>query len=217
MTQPAAAVIPIREPETSKLRLRSILSKDQRAALSLALLSRVLGAVQESRVNRAVLVASSIESVLDVARLYSKTSVVAESRHHGGVNQAMKDGLKFLHSGDTENILLLPSDLPLLRGSTLTKAKELLSDYDAVINPSHDLNGTALLAFHRDKTVPLHYDDDSFRKHILELDRLGVKFKILELRDFSYDVDCKRDLTFLMRFFNVAEFADLLEKIPKGL
>lgn len=212
-------IIPVREFANTKLRLRSVLSKRQRANLTSSLLLKVLSQVEKSHALGAIIVASSPDLVRKRVRGFSKVLVIRESRHHGGVNSAMQDGLKYIGKEHHDAaIILIPSDLPLLTFKALDNIIHLLEKYDLLINPSSKLDGTSLLAFNLGLgQIPFHYDDDSFRKHSAEMKKLKIKHLILRMREFSFDVDSDRDLGTLCKTLKASSFRELLVKLEDGI
>ena len=212
-------IIPVREFQNTKLRLIGTLSADQRAALTCALIRRVLYAAQKSDVAKVFVVASDPVSVSTQTQEFSKVKVIRESMHHGGVNSAMMDGINAINHSQNGyesdlSLILLPSDLPLITSGGLNKILHLLTKYDLLINPSLKLDGTSLLAFNaRNGKIPLHYDDNSFYKHDLEAKDLGIKYRILKWKQFSFDVDTEEDLKRLMTIYNSSSLKGLMEKI----
>lgn len=212
-------IIPVRQFTSTKLRLRSVLSKTQRANLTCSLLLNVLSQVEKSQAVGAIVVASKPDLVRKRVRGFSKVRVIRESRYHGGVNSAMQDGLKYIGKKHQDaSIILIPSDLPLLTFKALDNIISLLEKYDLLINPSSKLDGTSLLAFNLGLgQIPFHYDDDSFRKHWAEVKELKIKHLILKMREFSFDVDSDRDLERLSKTLKALSFRELLAKLEDGI
>jgi 2-phospho-L-lactate/phosphoenolpyruvate guanylyltransferase len=201
-------VIPVRELSTTKLRLESILTQTERIALTRALLNRVLTEVDHSSVDRVVVVASDIEQI--DRNKHSKLKVISESHAFGGVNLAMQDGLAEIGDIDAKS-LLIPSDLPLLDGNALNGALSLLDNHDLIICPSRKRDGTNLLGFVRSGAIPLHYDDDSFTKHLLEAEANRLDYLLLDSEEFSFDLDDVEDLKDLQEIKAAPSYQKLLE------
>ena len=212
----SVAIIPVREFEDTKLRLQTILAPKQRGELTKKLLQGVLSAIEASCISRAAVVATDQDLVRRTHKASQKTQIIQESIHHGGVNSAMRDGLSIISGQGYDSVLLMPSDLPLITAEAVNKVLELLDRYDLLINPARKLDGTSLLAFNLSKqAIPLHYDDDSFRQHVEEAKRLGLHFRILNMIEFSYDVDSTEDIESLMKRTHAESFEDLLARLDK--
>ena len=210
------AVIPVRDFATTKLRLKSILDERQRATLTATLLKNVLRAVEESDLDRVIVVAANREKAAKDLVGFSKLVVIQESTHNGGVNHAMQDGINSLgSSAESSSFLFIPSDLPLLNGGALNKALELLSKHDLIIIGSDKKDGTNLLGMSRSGIIPMHYDDDSFTKHLVEAESRGVDYVAPVWQEFSFDVDDREDLETLVRIMQVSSFDELISKLRR--
>ena len=207
------AVIPVREFATTKLRLKEVLSTEKRVALTAALLKRVVRALERSQIEHVVVVATdTIEAALCLHRI-SKVTVIPEKMHHGGVIEAMRVGIDFSIGREAKTVTMLPSDLPLITHSKINEALDILRQRDLIINPSLREDGTNLLAMKTSLKFELHYDDDSYVKHLQEARSMGLNFQSLNWREFSNDLDDASDLERAMIFYDSKRLVDFLEKI----
>ena len=209
------AIIPVREFRESKQRLNLILSREERAELTFALLRKVISELQNSKIERIILVASDEIEAQNSLSQFSKLEIIRESKHHGGVNSAMKDGISRIAASRESKVLLLPSDLPLITSIAIDRVIEMLDVYDLIINPSDRRDGTNLLGFNLSKVIELHYDDQSVSNHILEAEKRKLHFKLIEWEELTFDVDDRQDLENLKRQYKVTNFPDLLLAITK--
>jgi 2-phospho-L-lactate guanylyltransferase len=207
------AIVPVREFSGAKMRLSPALSMEQRSALSRALLSRLISALDISRISKIILVSSDPKETLSSLRVSSKLTVIRESVHHGGVNGAMIDGIDLARKEGAKTISLLPSDLPIINHSKINEALDLLTSFDLIINPSFLRDGTNLLAFVSHLDFKLYYDDDSYSKHFKEAETRRLKFRSLEWNEFSTDLDVEADLKRTMKHYSVSNFEELITKI----
>jgi 2-phospho-L-lactate guanylyltransferase len=208
------AIVPIREIENTKLRLATALTQSQRSELSTALLHRTLRSVEGSSIDYAWLV-SSLPETLSGLQQYQKLAVVRESIFHGGVNSAMRDGFVAAKSRfEISASILIPSDLPLVSATALNEVLESLEKYDMIINPSEKRDGTNLLGFKGpDFLITLHYDDDSYRKHLLEAGERHLNYLAIEKQEFLHDLDSYEDLSFAKKHFAAVTFEELVKEI----
>lgn len=216
MKKKVLGIVPVREFENTKLRLRKCLSKSERSSLSQALLGHVLRALQDSDVKKTLIVSSDRAAISKLVRKLKDIVVIAEEKHHGGVSSAVENGVSYCSNrmkGIT-SIMVLPSDLPLLSSKAINKAISKLRNYDLVIGPSSKLDGTSLLLFNVERgRIPFHYDDNSYRNHIKEAKRFKINYTILKSREFSFDIDTIDDVKKLMSKLRVGSFQDLLREI----
>jgi 2-phospho-L-lactate guanylyltransferase len=209
------AIIPVREFDESKQRLGGVLTPKERADLTFALLLKIVSQLQLSKVDKIIMVAADDTEVRSALPSLSKLEIVKESVHHGGVNSAMRDGLQRT-STSSSKVLLLPSDLPLITSSVIDKALDSLDVNELIINPSIRKDGTNLLGFWRNNPIELHYDDDSVAKHLREIEKMKLRFLLLEWKEFQIDVDDAEDLNYLMNLYAACSFENLIEKIRNG-
>jgi len=69
-----------------------------------------------------------------------------------------------------------------------------------VISPSADYTGTNLLLMTRRGAIPLHYDDDSFSKHVSEATSARSAFAVYYSENVAFDIDRAGDVH---RYFKV--------------
>jgi 2-phospho-L-lactate guanylyltransferase len=194
LTSPVV-IIPVKSSRV-KSRLSSLLSDAQRREFARLLLSDVLGALAEGGLLEGTYVVSSDGSTLDLAKSLGACGV--SEREDEGVNSAVLRGEG--RAKATDGILVLPSDLPLLRAREL---KELLrlkaAGVDLVIAPSMGFNGTNALLFSPSIRLPLSYDDDSFWNHIKAAARRGLSVAVCCRLGLMFDVDTPEDFQALAR------------------
>jgi 2-phospho-L-lactate/phosphoenolpyruvate guanylyltransferase len=215
MKRKVVAIIPVREFKNTKLRLGRWLGSPQRAALTISLLYRVLTALQHSKVQATVIVATDMRSTSRVAKKF-KSLVIHEKRHHAGVSKAMEDGIAYALSHFTEatSFMLIPSDLPFLSRDAINEAISKLEDKDLVISPSMKRDGTSLLLFNFPRgKIPLHYDDYSYKRHLKEAKKLHVRYSIFPKKAFSFDVDSISDLRKLMKSLKAESVQEISQKL----
>jgi 2-phospho-L-lactate guanylyltransferase len=100
-----------------------------------------------------------------------------------------------------ERRLVIPADLPLLGVEDL-KAGPMLAREGAevVISPSETFDGTNLLLLRPEEAFALHYDDDSFRKHVATANRLRLQVAVYYSRGVGFDIDRPSDLHRFFKF-----------------
>ncbi|HZW56309.1 MAG TPA: 2-phospho-L-lactate guanylyltransferase [Nitrososphaerales archaeon] len=221
------AVIPVRDFANTKLRLGRFLTETQRAELTKSMLLIALRALEGSVVDRVVVVASNPSEVRDAIGELTKVAVLREHSRRGGVNNAMQTGMDYLadvlnqggkNSGlpsipRNYQVMLIPSDLPLLDSSSINQMVALKETCDMLINPSRKRDGTSLLLMERGKAIPLHYDNNSFVKHVDEARKMGLNFRITDARQFSFDIDDQEDLRLLSQELGSSNFEELIRTL----
>ena len=187
-------LIPVKASET-KSRLSSVLSRTERADLGSLLLSGVLGALGEAGLLAVTYVVSSDPNALRLAS-NSGAGVVRETKDEG-VNSAVNAGVDA--TGRPARVLVLPSDLPLLRASEVRRTLSLGRLLNIVIAPSVSFNGTNALLFSPRDGLLLSYDKDSFWNHVRASGRLGLSVGVSSEPGLIFDLDSPEDLRNLAR------------------
>lgn len=190
-----AVLIPVKSSKV-KSRLAGILSEDDRREFTRLLLSDVLGAFNRAGLIRHCYVVSSDHSILKLAA--GLGAHLVEESGDSGVNSAVQKGLE--ETGFPESVLVVPSDLPLLRTSDIRHALKLRSSgLGVVIAPSKSFNGTNLLMFSGALKFRLSYDKDSFWNHIAAGARQGLSIGVCSGGGLMFDVDSPDDFRALAR------------------
>lgn len=163
-----AVIIPVKQNDP-KSRLNKLFSKEERKQLQMVMLEDVLRVLLHSGLVQDTYVVSRDTEVLNHAVKLSANSL--HESYESGVNNAVYYAMNLLEGYAAW--LIIPSDIPLLSSREIQVALHLhKSGADVVISPSRKLDGTNLLLITSISKIPLHYDDDSFKKHIREaLDR----------------------------------------------
>lgn len=193
-TAGTAVVIPVKRDDP-KERLSTLLSPAQRRQLQVAMLEDTLQTLIKAGMVGDTFVVSPDVQILDFVRRFGARSVPEPA--DAGVSAAVARAL-----GETSSYartLVLPGDLPLLSVDDLETAVTLAREgADVVIGPSGSLDGTNLLLIAGGARIPLHYDDDSFRKHFRGAVSLGLKVAVYRSPGVSFDMDSPGDVE---RFF----------------
>lgn len=199
-------VVPVKSGR-KKSRLSGLLAAPEREEFSRLLLVGVLRALREARLIGSTYVVSSDRRVLAIA-LRSGSKAVSEP-NDVGVNGAVARALTT--AGKVEDVLVIPSDLPLIRGADLLHLIRIKSQgVDAVIAPSLAFDGTNALLYGPHSGFNLSYDDDSFWNHLVSLARNGLATGVCTDRGLTFDVDTPDDFRALGRLRSSrppAEFA----------
>ena len=189
---PFAVLIPVKSSGT-KSRLAPVLSLAERRELQTLLLSGVLRALREAGLLAETRVVTSDRQILRLAAS-SGAGTVREDRDRG-VNAAVGAGIRAL--GRTSRVLVLPSDLPLLRASEVRHLATLGELLQVVIAPSATFNGTNALVFSPGAGLKLSYDRDSFWNHIRGSGRKGLSVGVASEPGLTFDLDSPQDLRIL--------------------
>jgi 2-phospho-L-lactate guanylyltransferase len=131
------------------------------------------------------------EEVLNFARANGVIGVVEPGVE---LNEALKLAVDYAVAEGASSVLILPSDLPLLRAADIENIIAMASSpRDIVIAPSKD-NGTNALLLLPPDVMNLRFGGESFPSHIAEARRVGVRPRIYRSVNVSTDVDDVEDL-----------------------
>jgi 2-phospho-L-lactate guanylyltransferase len=190
-----AVLIPVKS-SAAKSRLSQVLSGLERREFAELLLRGVLEALGQAGLLSSSYVVSSDSRTLTLARRMGADVILEPG--NAGVNSAVSRGIR--RTRPSENVLVIPSDLPLLQASELRHLIALKSaGLDVVMAPSWSFDGTNALLFSRERGITLSYDDDSFWNHLESCAQRGLSVGVSSRRGLTFDVDSPEDLRSLAR------------------
>jgi 2-phospho-L-lactate guanylyltransferase len=205
-----AVIIPVKG-ENPKGRLSPLLNLAQRRQLQIAMLEDALQTLIKARMIGQTFVVSSDPQILEFVHRFGASSI--SEKGDSGVNSAVSRGLDATEA--YERKLVIPADLPLLAVEDLKAAPMLAREgAQVVISPSETFDGTNMLLLTRGVELPLHYDDDSFRKHFAEAVALRLRVAVYYSKGVGFDVDRPRDLH---RFFKFQKRGNTLTFLGRTL
>ncbi|MCX8204928.1 MAG: 2-phospho-L-lactate guanylyltransferase [Candidatus Nezhaarchaeota archaeon] len=191
------AAVPAKDPRLAKTRLSKILSGEDRAGLSVAMLRDVLTALLEAEeLSKVLVVSSSYEVLSEAARMGAVPVREDEPR---SVNDALSLALEVCLREGADALLIAPSDLPLLTKSCVSRLIDLLGPPPSVVlSPSRGLVGTNVLLLSPPNAISFSFGHDSFNRHLSQALERGVDVIIYEAPELSLDVDEEEDLRRLL-------------------
>ena len=186
------AIVPVRQSSVAKTRLAGALSKKQRAALSLAMLSDVLDALRRTKeVGSIVLVTRDINAArLGIAK---GARVLSEGRSHG-LNPALRIGIRFAEREGADQVLIVPADVPLAKPKDFSRILRAGRKASPLIVPSYDGGGTNALLLRPPSIMPISYGRNSYRRHCRSARKRRLSARVLKLRSLQLDLDTPLDL-----------------------
>lgn len=191
-----AIIIPVRGSEP-KRRLDKILTLEERKLLQALMLQDMLKNIAESTLIKNTYIVSSNSSIVDNKKYESVRFILEKSEK--GVNAAVE--LAITELADYDGWLLLPADLPLFSEADLKMVVMLLKfGFDLIISPSRKFDGTNLLLMLKDKSIKLHYDDQSFKKHLEEARKKRLNVVTYFSKGVSLDIDDESDVEEFMKY-----------------
>lgn len=181
------AIIPVSRFSHAKTRLSPTLSPSEREGLLKAMLMDVTNSLKN--IVSEVVVISSDEDVLDFA--YDLGVKIIQEKGQTDLNGALQQAVDWC-VGECDNVIITPSDIPLL---SLANPENLIAEsekYDLVIAPAKG-GGTNAIIF-KPNTINLKFGDCSFFEHLKDAEMKGLSFQIYDSFYLSLDVNTAEDL-----------------------
>ena len=167
-----------------------VLSLAGRSELERLMLSGVLGALSGAGLLEKTHVVTSDPRIIRLAA--SSGAGTIREHQDEGVNAAVLAGVRALDR--PSRVMVLPSDLPLLRASDVRHLLWLGGLLQVVVAPSATFSGTNALLFAPDAGPGLSYDRDSFWNHLRGCGRKGLSVGVASLPRLTFDLDSPADL-----------------------
>jgi 2-phospho-L-lactate guanylyltransferase len=206
-----ALIIPVKG-SNPKARLSSIFAARERKQLQVAMLEDTLFAVARAKKNQHTYVVSSDREILKFAGRYGVGSV--EEDRDRGVNEAVEGAMAKL--GDYDGWLIMPADLPLISPNDIKTVFTLhRMGSSIIVSPSEDYSGTNLLLMTKKGRIALHYDDDSFNKHLGEATASGLRTAVYYSENVAFDIDHAGDVHRYFKFGRRNSTMNFLERTLK--
>ncbi|RAP48751.1 MAG: 2-phospho-L-lactate guanylyltransferase [Methanosphaera sp. rholeuAM6] len=184
------AIIPVSSFNESKTRLSPFLTKDERIELLKVMLKDIIHVVR-SEVEEIVIVSKDI----NVKSYATKMNInfVHEKEHEDNfLNNAIHDAITEVKLNfPNRDILILPSDIPLIKKQHITSVKNM--DNDLIISPSKG-GGTNLLCFNSSYDYETQFGDMSYFKHLNVANELNMSINLIESFYVSLDMNTPEDL-----------------------
>lgn len=176
------------------------------------MLEDILLSVSLAKKTSRTYVVSSDPEILKFAQRFGVGPIQEES--DGGVTSAVERAISALQHFD--GWLILPADIPLLSPSDIKTVLTLHRlGSQIIISPSEDYSGTNLLLVTQKRRITLHYDDDSFNKHVKEATASGASTAVYYSENVAFDMDHARDVHRYFRFGRRNSTMNFLERTLK--
>ena len=195
------ALIPVKEFTRAKSRLRAYLGAKQCALLAREMLRMVLSSLSRTSAVDHIIVLSSDAAAESIAKKFG-ARFAKEKEIAAGLNDALNSGVNLCWGAQAEKILIVPSDIPLIRPRDVTRILDASADGCAVICPDRRKSGTNALLLHQSNSIDFCYGAESFWRHRQEFDKKKIKATTVDLPHISFDIDTADD------FEDLASFSD---------
>ena len=193
-------LVPMKDPEKSKTRLRDTLNLKDRAYLAKSLFKRTLQILKIVSNNNASLrldlaVISASPEIIDLSKSNNLFPILETGTE--SLKNATEIAKVWATNKGYRSICILPADLANPDPEEIISfLKEASGNRFVTLSPSADL-GTNALHISLPTNFNFRYGKKSFLSHIKAAEKLGVRPKILPLPSLKYDIDTSNDLKYL--------------------
>lgn len=188
------ALIPVKDFQDSKQRLRRAISAVTRSRLAEAMFRDVLNALTSVPRLERIAIVTKDRRAIQIATEFNAFVIHESNRGHTeAVAQATK---ALLHRG-VRTMLVVPGDIPFITTEDVDAVLKAGSFADIVLVPAHDRRGTNAVLLTPPSILPLKFGDDSFRPHFESAQALKVRVTVLHLPNIGLDIDTPADLAAL--------------------
>ena len=193
------AIVPVKTLRRVKSRLAGVLTEDERKQLIQTLLANTLRTLSSVPDISQTLVVSSDSAALALARDFGARTVQEDGTPE--LNMALRRATVVAKVYATDGVLILPADLPLLRGEDIRTI--LLHAYPppvVIIVPDRHRDGTNALFTSPAGLIKYSYGPGSFAKHCESAKEKGARLEVCEMPNIALDLDLPEDLELLKQY-----------------
>jgi 2-phospho-L-lactate guanylyltransferase len=200
------AIIPVSKFRDAKTRLSPKLSPIEREYLLKAMLKDVIGVLRGSVDN--IVIISSDDQVLNFVNELGVETLKEKgvTDLNGALTQAIEYCSKFCHK-----VLIVPSDVPLIKKDHVKGILNRNKEFDIVIAPAKGGGTNALLC--PTSSFSVKFGDYSFFEHIDEAKINGLTCSVYDSFYLSLDVNTAEDLGEIMLHGIGTEARNYLKKV----
>jgi 2-phospho-L-lactate guanylyltransferase len=190
------AVVPVKPLRLGKSRLASVLNEDERADLNRRLLLHTISTLRQIHEVHQVLVISRDPQALALARKHGARSV--QETTGSQLNRALARATMVAKRNQSQGILIVPADLPLLTPQDIeTIIAKAVDPPVVVISPDRRREGTNTLLVSPPGLIQYDFGNRSFNSHCERTRQMGARLEIIELPDLALDIDLPEDFNLM--------------------
>ncbi len=195
-------ILPVKHLRDSKIRLKDILSDEQRSRFSYLLVMDTLQTLCSSNHVQGVTLISSDPSLSQLAEQHHVEFVLTNKDK--GYSKDVMDAIATLPQNDVDKVAIIPTDLPQLSHHDLEFLDNVHQQGITLCAAEKD-GGTNALVFTPPLSIPLLFGPDSCKNHQqVAMDR-GITVKIVQASGMQRDIDQPDDLLWISKQSTGAE------------
>ncbi len=189
-------ILPVKHLQDSKIRLKDILSDEQRCRFSYLMVVDTLQTLCSSIHVQGVTMISSDQSLSRLAKQYHAEFILTDKDN--GHSKDTMDAITALCQDGVDKIAIIPADLPQLTHDDLVLLDHSHQEGITLCAAEKD-GGTNALVFTPPLAIPLLFGLDSCRNHQQAANNRGVTVNTVQASGIQRDVDRPDDLLWLNR------------------
>ena len=156
-----------------------------------------------------------LEEILQTLSISPQIEKIILITKEESVNHAVSLADEYLLENGFNASIVFPQDIPFIKTQDIDFIlKHQLHPNFAIIVPSRNFDGTNALVRMPINLMKTHYDDDSYRNHMITAKEHTLNVAMVFVKRVMLDVDSQEDLEFLLE---QNEKPELVEKIKKIL
>ena len=186
----ASVLIAVKQRERCKTRLAPLLSEALRIELVRSMLSAVL-----SRAASAQTIYQSV--VVSPVRDQIPADIPVHCDSGESLNEALQQAHGALRDAGCGELVVLPADLPRITAAEIDLLVHAGRKNGFAIAPDAAGAGTNALYIGLAQPFYFQFGPDSYRRHVQQASRLGLRPQVLHLPGLAFDVDSPADLKLL--------------------
>ena len=206
-----AAIIPVKTFSNAKTRLQ--LPSEKVEKLCKIMLEEILQVLSASTKIEKIILVTKEQKAVEMGKKFNTITIIDEKEE--GVNQAVSLTDKYLLENNFIASVVFPQDIPYIKTEDVDFIlKHQLHPNFAIIVPSRKFDGTNALVRMPIDLMKTHYDNNSYRNHMLTAKEHTMNVAMVFVKRVMLDIDSQEDLEFLLE---QNEKPQLVEKIKKIL
>ena len=205
-----AAIIPVKTFLNAKTRLE--LPSEKVEALCKIMLEEILQVLSISPKIEKIILVTKEKKAIEIGEKFNTITIIDEKEE--SVNQAVSLADEYLLENDFNASVVFPQDIPFIKTQDIDfMLKHQLHPNFAIIVPSRKFDGTNALVRMPIDLMKTHYDDDSYRKHMITAKEHTLNVAMVFIKRIMLDVDSQEDLELLLQQNEKPELINKIKKI----
>lgn len=193
------AIVPVKNFESGKSRLASLLTVEERVKLSELFLDYTLNTLTNTSAISNVVVVSSDKRAERIAKIHNAKFL--QEKKNQGVNAAVALADVYISEYAVDATIVIPQDLPLLLPEDIERICTSAQEHEKclVICPSLRFDGSNALLRRPPLLITTNYDNDSYNVHIKKAKASDAIIKIIKTKRIMTDIDTVEDVINLIK------------------